>query len=201
MDVYLASGNHHKFEEFAEMVLKSRLPLRFLEASEVGGMPAVEESGETLEANAQIKAEALLEQVPEGSWVLADDSGLLVDALDGAPGVHSARYAGPGGNTAANNIKLLQALKGVPPSDRSARFACVLYFVRRGEAGRFFKGTCEGSILERPSGGNGFGYDPLFRPVGYNKSFAELNSAVKHALSHRGAAVADWLKFVRQVGG
>lgn len=199
MDVYLASGNRHKYEEFVPMVMKARLRINFHSAEALEGMPDVEESGDTLEENARIKADALAARAPGGSWILADDSGLLVDALAGAPGVHSSRYAGPGGNAVANNIKLLQQLRGVPLKDRTARFACVLYFLEKGGSGHVFRGTCEGHIMEAPSGSHGFGYDPLFRPLGYTRTFAELGSAKKHALSHRGRAVEAWAAFVREV--
>lgn len=194
MDVYLASGNPHKFREFAEMLLTARIPVNFYSAEAVDGMPEVEESGETLEENAGLKARALLERVPSGSWVLADDSGLLVDALGGAPGVHSARYAGPAGNAMANNLKLLKALRDVPMERRTARFSCVLCFTGGNGETAWFKGACEGHILEAPAGTEGFGYDPLFRPLGYTRSFAELSSAQKNALSHRARAVAEWLE-------
>jgi XTP/dITP diphosphohydrolase len=192
MDVYLASANPHKCEEFVEMIHKLRIPVNLQGAAAVGGMPEVEESGHTLRENARLKGLALLEKVPPGAWVLADDSGLLVDALDGAPGVHSARFAGPGGNATANNIKLLHLLRDVPMDKRTARFCCVLYFARTGGTELYFEGTCEGHIMTAPSGLRGFGYDPLFQPLGYTKTFAALGSAVKNKLSHRGRAVADW---------
>ena len=197
MEIYLASGNQHKLEEFVQMIHKERLQVRLMGADAAGGMPEVEESGQTLEENARIKALALLEKVPAGSWVLSDDSGLIVDALDGAPGVHSARYAGPGGNATANNIKLLQELKGVPEKDRTARFACVLCFVTHGREPRVFSGTCEGHIMQAPSGYRGFGYDPHFRPLGYQRTFADLGSAIKNNLSHRGRAVSAWAAWIR----
>lgn len=199
MDVFLASGNPHKFEEFVEMVMKARLQLNFHSAAAVDGMPEVEESGDTLEKNARIKGDALAGKLNQEAWVLADDSGLIVDALDGAPGVHSARFAGPGGNAVANNIKLLKELRGIPMDKRTARFSCVLYFRQVGGEGRLFRGSCEGHILTHPMGTHGFGYDPLFQPLGYNESFAELGSARKHALSHRARAVKEWAEYVRAI--
>lgn len=197
MEVYLASSNRHKFEEFVELVMKARLAINLNTPAAVGGMPAVEESGDTLEENARIKAEALAAKVEHGAWVLADDSGLLVDALDGAPGVYSARYAGPGQNTIANNLKLLQELRVVPAEKRTARFSCVLAFHQVGGETHLFKGSCEGHILNAPRGHHGFGYDPLFQPVGYTKSFAELGSAKKQSLSHRALAFKEWAAFMR----
>ncbi len=199
MDVYLASGNAHKLEEFNELLQRHQLQLRLLGANEVGGMPDVEESGETLEENACIKAEALVDLIPEGAWVLSDDSGLLVDALNGAPGVRSARYAGPGANAVANNIKLLKELHGVQMGERTAHFACVLCFMQKGCTGICFEGKCEGHIMTAPAGIKGFGYDPLFRPLGYTQTFAELGSAVKHNLSHRARAFAAWASYLKSL--
>lgn len=199
MDVYLASGNAHKLEEFAELLDSHQLNLRLLGAGELGGMPDVEETGETFEENARIKAEALVELVPEDAWVLSDDSGLSVDALGGRPGVWSARYAGPTANAAANNIKLLQELHDFPLEQRTARFVCVLCFMSKSNPGMCFEGTCEGHIMKAPSGIKGFGYDPLFQPLGYDKTFADLGSDVKHKLSHRGHAFAEWARFMKSL--
>lgn len=198
MDICLASGNTHKFEEFVQMVIQHRLEVNFHSADYIGGMPEVAETGSTFEENARIKAEALVRKAPPGCWILADDSGLMVDALDGAPGVHSARYAGPAGNAAANNIKLLTALKGFPDDKRTARFRCVLCFLNTEGECHLFRGDCEGHILAIPSGKEGFGYDPLFVPQGYQKSFADLGSAIKNTLSHRGRAVAAWAAFLKK---
>jgi XTP/dITP diphosphohydrolase len=200
MDVYLASGNQHKFEEMVTLIHKHRLEINFMSALEAGGMPDVDESGSTLDENALLKAKALLGIVPRGSWVLSDDSGLLVDALDGAPGVHSSRYAGPGGNATANNIKLLQELKGVEMSLRTARFSCTLCFCQAGSEVMYFRGNCEGHIMKAPSGLQGFGYDPLFQPMGYNRTFADLGSAIKNILSHRAIAVGEWAAYLNSLG-
>lgn len=201
MEVYLASGNPHKLEEFIEMARELELKISIKSANEVGGMPDVDENGSTFEANAQIKAQALVEKVPEGAWVLADDSGLSVDALNGDPGVLSARYAGPCANATANNIKLLHEMHGIPEEERTARFSCALCFMKRGAETKVFSGTCEGHIMTTPSGEEGFGYDPLFKPIGFDVTFADLGSAIKNSLSHRGKAVADWANFVHQMTG
>lgn len=198
MDIFLASGNPHKFSEFIEILTKADQKVNFHSADVIGGMPEVEESGDSFEENARLKAEALEELVSPGAWVLADDSGLMVDALDGEPGVHSSRYAGPSGNAVANNIKLLKELHGVPMEERTARFKCVLCFKQKGHPCHIFSGTCEGHILTAPAGTMGFGYDPLFRPLGHEQSFAELAGAEKNALSHRGAAIGEWVKFLEQ---
>jgi len=199
MEIYLASGNRHKFEEFVELVMKARLAINFNSAQAVDGMPEVEESGATLEENATIKAKALAARIEYGGWILADDSGLLVDALDGAPGVHSARYAGPGQNAIANNLKLLTELKGVPMEKRTARFSCVLAFHQVGGETQLFSGSCEGHILTAPIGRFGFGYDPLFQPLGYRQSFAQLGSAKKQSLSHRAIAFKAWATYLRDL--
>lgn len=199
MDVYLASGNAHKLEEFTELLSQHQLTLNLYSATMAGGMPDVDESGDTFEANARIKAEALVELVPAGAWVLSDDSGLSVDALDGKPGVRSARFAGPGGNAAANNIKLLQVMHDFPMEERTAHFACVLCFMKKGSPGICFEGRCDGHIMTAPSGIKGFGYDPLFRPLGYSKTFADLGSEVKHELSHRGRAFAAWAEYIKSL--
>lgn len=196
MDLYLATGNAHKVEELAQLLRE--LPVQVRSALELGGMPAVEETGDTFAANAALKARALAPLAPRGSWVLADDSGLCVDALGGKPGIHSARYAGPGAEAAANNARLLRELQGVAEAERTARFVCVLCLVPGGGGDpQFMEGTCEGWILDAPRGAGGFGYDPLFRPVGERGSFAEMGEQAKHALSHRGAAIrllANWLR-------
>ena len=169
-----------------------------------------EETGSTFRENARIKALTwatylAMEVCHLGAgWVLADDSGLEVDALDGAPGVHSARFAaldtGRRGNSpdAENNAKLLRLMAGIAPERRTARFRCALALTpvlagadaaAMAAATRDFDGVCEGSLLERPSGSGGFGYDPLFVPQGWDRPFAELGAEVKNRLSHRARAL------------
>jgi XTP/dITP diphosphohydrolase len=164
------------------------------------------EDGLTYEANARKKAEAYSNFVP-AELVLADDSGLEVDALDGQPGVHSARYAAAdphsaGSNTDddANNLKLISALQEVPAETRTGRFVCVIAAARDGNTLATFRGTAEGMILDHPRGSNGFGYDPLFYFPQIEKTFAELSTEEKARYSHRGAAFrkfADWYKTPR----
>lgn len=184
----LASGNAHKAEEFAQLLGSSDFQVQ--SAVICGGMPPVEETGKTFAANAQLKARALCAMAPPEAWLLADDSGLEVDALDGAPGIYSARYAGPSATDAANVAKLLAALSEVPPARRSARFRCALCLIDPTGRIHHFEGSCEGRISYAPSGSCGFGYDPVFIPDGYELSFAELGAAVKARLSHRARAVA-----------
>ncbi|MFO8026551.1 MAG: RdgB/HAM1 family non-canonical purine NTP pyrophosphatase [Opitutales bacterium] len=183
----IATGNAHKTEEFAALLVGSGFEAQ--SAAACGGMPEVEETGTTFAANAQLKAEALRQFAPDDAWVLADDSGLEVDALGGEPGIFSARYAGAGATDAANVAKLLAALAGLPESKRTARFRCALCLIDPQGRKHSFEGSCEGRISEAPSGSSGFGYDPVFVPTGYGQSFAELGEAIKGELSHRARAV------------
>lgn len=190
-ELILATGNTHKAEEFA--LLLQGIGFNIVSASKCGGMPPVVEDGETFAANAQIKAEALRAIAPTDAWVLADDSGLEVDALDGAPGIFSARYAGSGASDQENLQKLLSSMKQV--KNRSARFRCVLCLIDPEGYLTHYEGISIGTISANPSGTKGFGYDPVFIPEGYNKSFSELGETVKNKISHRAKAV-DWLRTV-----
>jgi XTP/dITP diphosphohydrolase len=169
-------------------------------------LPAVTEDGGNFEANARKKAEAYSRYVPQ-EVVLADDSGLEVDALGGAPGVHSARYAAeapqvPNRNATdeANNARLLKELQHVPPLQRTARFVCVIAVARSGRTLRVFRGEAEGRILDAPSGHQGFGYDPLFYCPAIQKTFAELSPGEKARYSHRGAAFRKFLDWYNRGG-
>jgi XTP/dITP diphosphohydrolase len=184
MKLLVATRNNHKLEEIRQIFSVPGLTL--LAADEVDGIPAdVEEDADTFEGNALKKAREL--GMASGLWTLADDSGLEVDALNNAPGVYSARYAGEPCSYSANNAKLLEALDGVV--NRRARFRCVIAL--RAPDGREWtvEGRCEGCISESSHGTNGFGYDPLFVPDGHSQTFAELDSATKNSLSHRGHAL------------
>lgn len=190
MKLLIATRNRHKIEEIRAILCVPGLEL--VGADEVPGVPEVEEDAPTFEGNAIKKARTLAHA--SGCWTLADDSGLEVDALGGAPGVYSARYAGPDASTPANNARLLRELAGV--TDRRARFRCVLALCAPDARVWTVEGRCEGSIREEPRGAGGFGYDPLFVPEGHEQSFAELAPGVKNQLSHRGLAlqraVAAW---------
>jgi len=192
MKLLVATRNAHKLAEIRAILSVPGLEL--VGAGELPGLPDVEEDAPTFEGNASKKARTLA--VAAGCWTLADDSGLEVDALGGEPGVHSARYAGPEASTPANNAKLLRELRGV--RDRRARFRCVLALAAPDGRVWTVDGRCEGHLLEEPRGAQGFGYDPLFVPEGYDQTFAELAPAVKNRLSHRGRAlaraVAEWQK-------
>jgi XTP/dITP diphosphohydrolase len=189
--IFIATANAGKAREFQEM-LGGAWEVRTL--GDLPEVPEIVEDGATFEANALIKVRALADW--RAGPVLADDSGLEVDALGGAPGVHSARYAGRHGDDAGNNHKLLAALAGVPPERRGAQFRCVLVVRMPDGMEQSFQGLCRGRILEAPRGGGGFGYDPLFVPEGESRTLAELAPAAKHALSHRGQALRQagtWL--------
>ncbi len=182
----VATRNAHKLAE-----IRALLPgLDLIGTDAYPHVPDPVEDGLTFEANAAIKALAWRDAT--GLPALADDSGLAVDALGGAPGVNSARYAGTHGDTAANNAKLLRALAPYPaPGQRAARFVCVLALALPGEPEpRLFRGECHGRILPAPQGDHGFGYDPLFAPDGHDRSFGLLPEAVKAAISHRARAFA-----------
>ena len=201
MRLHLASGNAHKVQEFAALAAAAKLPVHIVSAREVGGMPEVTEDTGTFTGNARKKAQALRAQLPAGSWVLADDSGLCVDALDGGPGVESAYYAGPQGDSAANLRKLVQTMRGVSAEKRGAHFVCVLFLIDGTGAEHVFEGRCDGWLRDGPEGGTGFGYDPLFVPAGRTQTFAQLSDTDKNKLSHRGRAWAQLVAWWRTAGG
>lgn len=190
----IATRNAHKTREIREMV-GDRYEVR--DANDFPGLPEVEETGTTFLENATLKALAISRAVP--GRVLSDDSGLEVDALDGAPGVWSSSYGGEEGNHPKNNARLLAEMAG--RTDRSARFRCTMVLAEAGVVLADFSGTVEGRILEQPYGAGGFGYDPLFAPEGHAQSFAELGAEVKNALSHRGRALAKVLAWLEEDGG
>jgi XTP/dITP diphosphohydrolase len=197
MKLYLASGNAHKVAELQALAEQDDLPVEIVSALAVGGMPPVEEDTGTFVGNARKKAGALRSRLPAGAWVLADDSGLCVDALGGAPGVESAYFAGPAGDPAANLAKLVDLMSDVPVPGRGAQFVCVLLLAGPDGAEHVFEGRCEGRLLREPCGGAGFAYDPLFEPNGFTGSFGELGDAVKNRLSHRARAWAQFAEWIR----
>lgn len=200
MTIVIATRNAHKVDEIRQ-ILGSQI--RFLCLRDFPDAPECVEDADTFEGNSRKKATHLARwlakghELPSDTYVLADDSGLEVDALNGAPGVHSARFAADDktkGNSpdADNNAKLLRLLKDVPLEKRTARFRCVLAFasLQQPTNAPVFDGACEGRIGFAPSGSHGFGYDPLFTPDGYNQSFGELGESEKNKLSHRAKALA-----------
>ena len=184
MKLMIASRNSHKIEEIKAIF---QLPsVEWLGLDSFPPVPDVVEDGKTFDANAVKKAVTLALQFRV--WALADDSGLEVDALAGAPGVYSARYAGEQCDYAANNTKLLQALQGC--SERSARFRCVVALAAPDGRAQLVEGICAGRITEEVLGQHGFGYDPVFIPQGYEQTFAEMEPALKNSISHRARALA-----------
>lgn len=185
----LASNNAGKVREIAQLLAGTGLEVVPQGAFAV---PEVEENGLTFVENAILKARAAARH--SGCPALADDSGLEVDALKGAPGIRSARYAGPEASDAQNIARLLAALAGVPEAERSARFQCLLVYLRHADdpTPMICQGTWEGRILEAPRGTQGFGYDPVFFVPNQGCSAAELDPAIKNQLSHRGQALRQW---------
>ncbi|MEQ8763165.1 MAG: RdgB/HAM1 family non-canonical purine NTP pyrophosphatase [Planctomycetota bacterium] len=183
--IVLATRNAHKVDEIRDLL--SDLPVRIVAADEVEGLPEVEETGTTLEENAELKANAIARAA--GLWALADDTGLEVEALGGAPGVYSARYAFEGCSYEDNNRKLLSELADLPDDRRSARFRCVLALADpKGILARV-DGIRGGRILREIRGEGGFGYDPVFFDTELGKTFAELSRREKGLVSHRGQAL------------
>ena len=183
----LASSNHGKLDELRELLA----PLNYsLIAQSDLGVEDIEETAATFVENALLKARHAARIT--GMPALADDSGLLVDALDGAPGLRSARFAGDHGNASANNALLLERMRDVAPDRRSAHFYCMLVLLRNADDPQpvIAEGIWRGSILEAPRGAQGFGYDPLFLPARQSLSAAELNPDMKNRISHRGQALA-----------
>jgi len=181
----IASTNQGKISEIRAAF--QGLPVEIHSLAEFGTIPEVEETGKTFAENALLKARYYARQT--GMACLADDSGLEVDALAGAPGVYSARFAGDAASDEDNNQKLLAALQGIPEVQRSARFRCVLAFQDANEAVLTADGTCAGRILEAPRGKGGFGYDPLFYMPELGATLSEISIAEKNAVSHRGQAL------------
>jgi XTP/dITP diphosphohydrolase len=198
--ILIATSNPGKLRDFAGAAIAHHVEV--IPIPNFASLPQVIEDGETFEANARKKAEQYSRAVP-GEIVLADDSGLEVAALHGAPGVHSARYAAhephkAGNNTddAANNARVLRELEGVPPEKRTARFVCVIVGARDGLTLATFRGTAEGQILDHLQGTGGFGYDPMFYFPQIQKTFAELTPQQKATYSHRGAAFRKFLEWI-----
>jgi XTP/dITP diphosphohydrolase len=199
--VLVATSNAGKIRDFAGAA--SHYGIEIAPLPSFSSLPPVVEDGATFEANARKKAEAYSRFMP-GEIVIADDSGLEVDALGGAPGVHSARYAADDPRAAernvddeTNNRKLIREIKLFRIEDRKAQFVCVIAVAREGETLAVFEGKAEGIILEQPRGFNGFGYDPLFYFPSIQKTFAELSAEEKAKYSHRGAAFREFLHWAK----
>jgi XTP/dITP diphosphohydrolase len=209
MKLYLASANPHKAAEFrslgAALGAAGRpatpgFKVEFASAAELGGMPPVVEDAGTFLGNARKKAHALRALLPKDGWALADDSGLCVEALGGAPGVESAYYAGAPGDPTANLAKLVEAMREVPEEGRGAEFTCVLFLCGPAGMERHFEGRCAGRLAREPRGGWGFGYDPLFVPDGFETTLAEMVPERKNSVSHRGRAWAKCVGWLAALG-
>ena len=196
MKLVLATGNQGKVREIGE-ILQGQSGIELLSLRNYPDAPNVVEDGETYEENAIKKASVLAERT--GYLTIADDSGLEVDALDGAPGVHSARYAGENASDQDRIVKLLDALQDVPDDRRSGRFVCAVAIAEPFAQVRVVRGVCEGKIISTPRGESGFGYDPIFVPVGYDKTFAELGDEVKNQISHRAQALGEARKLLSEM--
>jgi XTP/dITP diphosphohydrolase len=193
MRFVLATGNAHKVREVREIL--ADLPFEVVSLQEAGFSGAIEEDGETFEANALIKARAV--HATTGGFVMADDSGLVVDALGGAPGIHSARFAGRDATYPEKIGKLWEMLRGVPEEARTAHFVCAIAVVRPDGSSFTVCGTCDGRIASKMRGTGGFGYDPVFFLPDRGRTIAELDAEEKHAVSHRGRALRLMVEHLR----
>ncbi|MGA2508462.1 MAG: RdgB/HAM1 family non-canonical purine NTP pyrophosphatase [Chitinispirillaceae bacterium] len=190
-EIIVATGNKGKLREIGELLFDLPVTLSSL-ADYWNPIPVIPETGSTFLENALQKAAWVFSQKSvEGKnrWILADDSGLEVDALGGMPGIRSARFDGENADYEANNRKLMKLLEGIAPERRTARFTCVVALCTSADSYFSAVGTCEGTIGFAPRGVKGFGYDPLFIPAGFSRTFAELEPEEKHAISHRGKAL------------
>jgi XTP/dITP diphosphohydrolase len=194
MDLLLATRNQHKTREFRELLGRD---FEVIDLSLFLEIAIPEETGRTFEENATLKAIA----ASHNQLVVADDSGLEVDALDGAPGIYSARYAGKNASDAANVEKLLCELsaRNVADEKRSARFRCVIALARNGKVLGIFEGVVEGNVVDPPRGTGGFGYDPVFQPTGFEQTFAEMPPELKNKISHRAQAIAALREGLRDI--
>ena len=193
MQIVLATHNRNKMKEMSAILGHLSVELLTLDAfPEIGDIP---ETGDTLKENAFIKAKTVHQLT--GLSALADDTGLEVDALNGAPGIYSARYAGPDATFDDNCQKMLKEMSGIPEEKRTARFRTVIAFVSEGEK-EWVEGVVEGQILEDKRGVGGFGYDPIFYYSPLNKSFTELDSEEKNSISHRGKALRNFSRILEK---
>ncbi|MEF2292724.1 MULTISPECIES: XTP/dITP diphosphatase [Virgibacillus] len=185
--IIIATKNKGKAKEFKELF--AAYELEAISLNELDGIPDVEETGSTFKENAALKVEQIASVL--SLPVIADDSGLMIDALDGKPGVYSARYAGEDKSDQANIDKVLTELHNVPEVKRTAHFICVLAVAIPGSATTYYTGYCHGRIAHSPIGKNGFGYDPIFIPKGFQQTMAQLSQEEKNAISHRRNALKE----------
>ncbi len=189
--LFIASKNKGKINEIKSYL--KEFGYEIFSLLDTDHIPDVEETGSTFEENALLKARAVFDVVKIP--VLSDDSGLEVDYLNGRPGIYSARYSGENAGDKSNNLKLLKELGDLEYDKRTARFKCVICMYD-GISARYFDGVCEGNIISDPRGDTGFGYDPLFIPMGYSLTFGELGLEVKNRISHRGKALQSFKKYI-----
>ncbi len=194
LEILIATANRHKVEEISAL-LPPELPVKFLSMADFPGLALPPETGSTLEENAGLKARAAA--TASGRWALADDTGLEVDALGGAPGVYSGRYSGKERDYPANNAKLLHEMAATPPGRRTARFRSVVALASPDGKLLLAEGRLEGVISVDPRGSNGFGYDPLFIPQGMGKTLAELSFEEKNRISHRAISLAEAVQIIK----
>lgn len=194
--IVLSSRNKKKTREVAEILAPAGIQV--IPVTEFASVPEVEETGSTFAENAALKASQVAQAL--GQWVIGEDSGLQVDALNGAPGIYSARFSGPSATDESNNRKLIELLDGIPDDRRGAGYVCSVALSDPTGAIRIAcEGTCRGRILNMASGEGGFGYDPWFLIPEYHQSFGQLSSVVKHRLSHRARAFEKFLRLLRTI--
>lgn len=196
-EIIIATKNKGKAKDFEQLL--EPMGYKVLTLHDVAPHMDVEETGETFEANAILKAEAIAQELQ--TTVIADDSGLEIDALDGEPGVYSARYSGNERNDESNIDKVLQKMVQVPDDEKTARFRCVLALASPGKETILFEGTCEGLIIDERKGDNGFGYDPIFYVPALDKTMAEMEPSEKASVSHRGNAIRELGKAMPGLSG
>lgn len=195
--IVIATGNAHKFQELSQLL---DLPgIEWLSLKDFDSVPEVAEDGITFEENARKKARAFAEAT--GHWVIADDSGIAVDALEGAPGIYSARFAGEHGDDQANNRLLLEKLQGLSGEQRRAHYVCVLALCDPDGVCREVRAEWHGWIAQAPAGNNGFGYDPIFYLPELDQTVGEIPEATKQKISHRAQAARKMLAELRQLAG
>ena len=197
MKIVAATGNKHKIEEIESITKKFGMNVITKAEAGVGDLE-VEETGTTFEENSLIKAEAIMKAT--GMPAIADDSGLEADALNGAPGVYSARFSGEGATDESNNAKLLKLMENIPDDERSARFVSVVTLCFPDGTVVAARGECPGMLRRSPRGDGGFGYDPLFVPVGYDKTYAEISAEEKNIISHRAKALGILRMKLKETG-
>ena len=192
-ELLIATNNAGKVRELASLL--AGVPIRLKNLAGLDGICEIEETGSTFRENAEIKAAGYA--IQSGVWSLADDSGLEVAALGGAPGVYSNRYAGEGASDAAKMRKILDQLAAVPDAARDARFVCAMSIAD--DTGKIVftaEGSCPGTLANQPRGTNGFGYDPIFVPDGFDRTFGELSGDIKQQISHRARAIKEIIRYL-----